>query len=129
MNLKDFSNTVKKSTLERLAEADETECVREVQEYFADFLAINQDLFSFNLTGGPKSPLYIENSSSWDPKSFARVTEGVLAVLLAMKKKPLIRYAKGSVLAKKLAAEIAVKKSKITHTRTTTTTCGKEIKF
>lgn len=102
-----FSNTVKKSTLERLAEADETECVREVQEYFADFLAINPDLFSLNLSGCPATPLYGDSFSAWDLKAFERTTQGVLAVLLALKKKPLIRYAKGSVVAKKLAAELA----------------------
>ncbi|KAJ3074621.1 vacuolar protein sorting-associated protein 45 [Podochytrium sp. JEL0797] len=101
-----FSNTIKKSAIERLAEADETESVREVQEYFADFLAIHNDVFSFNLSA-PTNPLYIENASTWDTKTFLRTTEGLVGLLLALKKKPLIRYARNSTLAQKLAAEVS----------------------
>ncbi|KAJ1569096.1 vacuolar protein sorting-associated protein 45 [Cladochytrium tenue] len=101
-----FSNTVKKSSLERLAEADECECVREVQEFFSDFLAVNSDLFSLGVSA-PTQPLFVENSGTWDGRTFARVTEGILSVLLALKKKPLIRYQRTSAIAKKLAAEVA----------------------
>ncbi|KAJ3065815.1 vacuolar protein sorting-associated protein 45, partial [Quaeritorhiza haematococci] len=100
-----FSNVLKKSAIERLAEVDEHEVVREVQEYYADYLAVNPDLFSLNLTP-PQAPLFIENSATWDPRTFARTTEGILAVLLSLKKKPLIRYERNSVVAKKLATEI-----------------------
>ncbi|KAI8923830.1 Sec1-like protein [Entophlyctis helioformis] len=100
-----FSNTLQKSAIERLAEGDTHEVVREVQEYFADFLAINNDLFSLNVTV-PEYPLYVENSSSWDSNTLTRVTEGIASILLSLKKKPLIRYERNSALARKLAAEI-----------------------
>jgi vacuolar protein sorting-associated protein 45 len=45
----DFTNTVEKMDLKLIAENDEQEVVREVHEYFADFLAINQHVFCFNL--------------------------------------------------------------------------------
>ncbi|KAJ3005378.1 UNVERIFIED_CONTAM: vacuolar protein sorting-associated protein 45, partial [Siphonaria sp. JEL0065] len=106
-----FSNTIKKSAIERLAEADETECVREVQviclEYYADFLAINNDVFSLSLQA-PTNPLYVENSSTWDTRTFLRCSEGIISVLLALKKKPLIRYERNSQLANKLAAEFQI---------------------
>lgn len=35
--------------LKLIAENDNQEVVREVQEYFADFFAVNQHLFSFNI--------------------------------------------------------------------------------
>ncbi|KAJ3300080.1 vacuolar protein sorting-associated protein 45 [Borealophlyctis nickersoniae] len=101
-----FSNSLKKSSIERLAEVDEHEVVREVQEYFGDYLALNPDLYSLNVAA-PQWPLFIENSATWDTRTLARVTEGVLAVLLSLKKKPLIRYEKSSILAKKLATEIS----------------------
>ncbi|TPX68347.1 hypothetical protein SpCBS45565_g03173 [Spizellomyces sp. 'palustris'] len=101
-----FSNTLRKSDIERLAEVDEHEVVREVQEYYADFLSINSDLFSLNLAA-PQSPLFVENLNTWDTRTFSRTTEGILALLLALKKKPLIRYEKSSALAKKLAGELA----------------------
>ncbi|RKO89161.1 Sec1-like protein [Blyttiomyces helicus] len=100
-----FSNTLKKSALERLAEVDEQEVVREVQEHYADFLAVNPDLFSLSLAA-PADPIFSENSATWDTRTLTRTAEGVLAALLALKKKPLVRYEKTSVLGKKLAAEI-----------------------
>ncbi|KAF2012476.1 vacuolar protein sorting-associated protein 45 [Aaosphaeria arxii CBS 175.79] len=100
-----FSNIIKKSSLERLAEADDHEVVRAVQEYFADFLVINPDLASFDL-GFPKHRIWSTTPDGWNQDSLQRSTEGVMALLLALKKKPLIRYQKNSLLAKKLATEV-----------------------
>lgn len=96
---------IRKSTLERLAEADDHEVVRSVQEHFADYIVINPDLFALNL-GFPKQRLWSNGPDSWNPDSLQRATDGVVAVLLSQKKKPLIRYEKNSLMAKKLATEI-----------------------
>ncbi|KAL5417470.1 hypothetical protein PMIN03_001647 [Paraphaeosphaeria minitans] len=100
-----FSNIIKKSSLERLAEADDHEVVRAVQEYFADFLVINPDLMSLSL-GFPQHRIWSANPDTWNAESLQRSTEGVLALLLALKKKALIRYQKNSPLARKLATEV-----------------------
>jgi hypothetical protein len=47
----DFSNVIKPTQLEKLAEADEHEVVQEVQEYFADYLAQGPSLVTFGITG------------------------------------------------------------------------------
>lgn len=96
---------IRKSTLERLAEADDHEVVRSVQEHFADYIVINPDLFALNL-GFPKQRLWSNGPDSWNPDSLQRATDGVVAALLSQKKKPLIRYEKNSLMAKKLATEI-----------------------
>jgi hypothetical protein len=77
------------------------------KEYFADYCAINPDFYSLNLTY-PQNPLYGNSPTSWDGRTLSRVIEGLLSVLLSLKKKPLIRYEKMSVMAKKLAQEINV---------------------
>ncbi|OTA60234.1 Sec1-like protein [Hypoxylon sp. EC38] len=100
-----FSNVVKKSSLERLAEADDHEVVKQVQEHFADYIVINPDLFSLNLTL-PQQRIWSGNPDLWNPDSLQRTTDGLMAVLLSLKKKPLIRYEKDSLLAKKLATEV-----------------------
>ncbi|KAI4130046.1 MAG: hypothetical protein LQ347_003526 [Umbilicaria vellea] len=100
-----FSNVIRKSTLERLAEADDHEVVRSVQEHFADYIVINPDLFALNL-GFPKQRLWSNGPDSWNPDSLQRATDGVVAALLSQKKKPLIRYEKNSLMAKKLATEV-----------------------
>ena len=101
----DFSNVIRKSSLERLAEADDHEVVRSVQEHFADYIVINPDLFALNL-GFPKQRLWSNGPDSWNPDSLQRATDGVVAALLSQKKKPLIRYEKNSLMAKKLATEV-----------------------
>lgn len=101
----DFSNIIRKSSLERLAEADDNEIVKSVQECFADYIVVNPDLFTLNL-GFPKQRIWSDSPDIWNPDSLQRSTEGLIAVLLSLKKKPLIRYEKNSLLAKKLATEI-----------------------
>lgn len=66
---------------------------------------INPDLFSLNLAF-PRQRLWSNNPDIWNPDSLQRCTEGVLALLLSLKKKPLIRYEKNSLLARKLATEV-----------------------
>ncbi|KAK2070141.1 hypothetical protein P8C59_004665 [Phyllachora maydis] len=100
-----FSNVVKKSALERLAESDDHEVVQLVQEHFADYLVINPDLFSLNMSA-PQARVWSSSPDTWNTDSLHRATEGVLAALLSLKKKPLIRYQKSSLLAKKLASEV-----------------------
>ncbi|KAI5305929.1 hypothetical protein KEM56_002848 [Ascosphaera pollenicola] len=97
-----FSNIVRKSSLERLAEADDREVVKSVQEYFADFVAINPDLCSLDM----KLRVWSQDPDLWNPDALQRSTEGLISMLLALKKKPLIRYQKNSLTAKKLATEV-----------------------
>ncbi|KAL8761407.1 MAG: hypothetical protein Q9184_002465 [Pyrenodesmia sp. 2 TL-2023] len=100
-----FSNVVRKSSLERLAEADDNEVVKGVQEYFGDYIVVNTDLFSLDLAF-PKHRLWSNSPDAWNPNALQRCTEGVIAVLLSLKRKPLIRYQKNSLMAKKLATEV-----------------------
>lgn len=101
----DFSNIIRKSSLERLAEADDHEVVRAVQEHFADYLVINPDLMSLNISF-PLRRVWSNSPDQWNADSLQRTTEGIIALLLSLKKKPLIRYARNSLLAKKLASEV-----------------------
>ncbi|KAK7469403.1 vacuolar protein sorting-associated protein 45 [Stygiomarasmius scandens] len=101
-----FSNILSKSVIERLAEADEYEVVREVQEYFADYSPLLPSLFSLNHIPTATNPLYGNNPNSWSPEALERSVQGITAVLLSLKKKPIIRYEKMSGMAKKLASEV-----------------------
>jgi vacuolar protein sorting-associated protein 45 len=76
-----------------------------VQEYFADYLVINPDLMSLDI-GYPRGRIWGSTPEQWHPDALQRSTEGVLALLLSLKKRPLIRYEKASLLAKKLATEV-----------------------
>ncbi|KAG6891675.1 hypothetical protein C0992_012724 [Termitomyces sp. T32_za158] len=102
----DFSNILSKNAIERLAEADEYEVVKEVQEYFADYTPLLPCLFSLNHTPTSSKPLYGSSPNTWDIKALEQTVQGLTAVLLSLKKKPIIRYEKMSGMAKKLANEV-----------------------
>ncbi|KAG8815219.1 vacuolar protein sorting-associated protein 45 [Serendipita sp. 401] len=101
-----FSTILTKTAIERLAEADEYEVVREVQEFFADYAPLLPCLFSLNHVSTPTDSLYGSSPNTWNPAALERSVQGVLAVLLSLKKKPIIRYEKMSGMAKKLGGEI-----------------------
>ena len=95
-----FSNVLSKSSIKLLAEADDHEVVKDIKEFYGDFIAISQHVFSFNL-----SPA-LNPSGTWRGEVFDRVSVGLLSVLLALKKNPLIRYSAGSKSAHYLAEAI-----------------------
>lgn len=134
----DFTNVLSKAQIERLAEADEHELVREVQarqtsaasvrgtnsdfvlgstqEYFADYSPLTSSHFSLSLLPTPLHPsphqktiaLYGDSPNTFATSSpaLSRHVEGLTALLLSLKKKPIIRYERMSGQAKKLGQEI-----------------------
>ena len=83
--------------------------MRTLKEYFADYAPIIPSLFSLNHKPTASRPLYGNSANSWDPQALERAVQGITAVLLSLKKKPVIRYEKSSPMAKKLGAEIQVR--------------------
>ena len=91
-----FTNVIDKDSLKQLAEADEHEVVREVQEVFADFLCMARHVFSFNIIGCSKK-------NRWKHDVLQRCTSGLTSLLLALKRCPVIRYQASSEMADELA--------------------------
>ena len=65
-------------------------------------------LFSLNHYPTATSPLWGFTPNSWNKAALERAVQGITAVLLSLKKKPVIRYEHMSSLAKKLGAEVLV---------------------
>ncbi|CAI5744628.1 unnamed protein product [Peronospora destructor] len=128
-----FSNILPVEALEKLAEADEKEVVIQIQEYYADYLAVNDSLYDFGLhnaiqlcakiptalyargalvstaTAGVLTTDPVDKTTMTPSQLFQRSVEGLLSVLLSMKKRPSIRYVKGSEVAEKLAREVSAR--------------------
>ncbi|KAK0079672.1 hypothetical protein PV325_000961 [Microctonus aethiopoides] len=94
-----FSNIIAKADIKLLADSDEQEVVREVHEYYADYLAINPHLFSLGIES-------CAQGLTWNPEHLHRTYEGIISVLLSLKKCPYIRYQNSSLMAKGLAEKI-----------------------
>jgi vacuolar protein sorting-associated protein 45 len=71
-------------------------------------LALNADFFTLNMTL-PSWPIFGDSPHIWDGRAFQRCVEGLLSMLLSLKKRPLVRYEKNSTVAKRLAAEVHVR--------------------
>lgn len=80
-----------------------------MKEYFADYAPLLPCLFSLNHTPSSSKPLYGTTPNTWNVDALERSVQGITAVLLSLKKKPVIRYEKMSGMAKKLAAEVQVR--------------------
>ncbi|XP_064621075.1 vacuolar protein sorting-associated protein 45-like [Lineus longissimus] len=94
-----FSNVISKQEVKTLAEADDQEVVREVQEFYGDYVAVSPHLFSFNIIG-------CSRTKSWTPTALTRTVQGVTSVLLSLKKCPMIRYQNSSEMAKRFAENV-----------------------
>eukprot|EP00249_Psilotum_nudum_P018464 c26818_g1_i2 orf=120-1817(+) len=101
-----FSNILKTSHIQILADADEHEVVQQVQEFYADFVAVGPYHFTLNL---PSKHMYLLPTVA-DPQSMQqicdRIVDGISAVFLALKKRPIIRYQRGSEIAQRVAHDV-----------------------
>jgi len=89
-----------------LAEADEYDLVRQVQEFYCDYYAYSSFLFSANISF---SKSIYQPPTYWLQKEkniFERNLQTVISSFLALKTAPIIRYSKSSDLAKGLANAI-----------------------
>ncbi|XP_053207799.1 vacuolar protein sorting-associated protein 45-like [Panonychus citri] len=95
-----FSNIISNSDIMTLAESDEHESVRDVQEVYCDYIAVSPTLFSVNVTNGSY------RGSKWNTLALQRSLDGIVGVLLSLQKYPNIRYQASSEACRKLAEEV-----------------------
>ncbi|KAK1275537.1 hypothetical protein QJS04_geneDACA023269 [Acorus gramineus] len=100
-----FSNILKTTQIQVLADSDEQEVVKQVQEFYADFVAIDPCHFTLNV---PLNHIYMLPAVVDPPSSqnfCDRAVDGIAAVFLALKRRPVIRYQRTSDIAKRIAQE------------------------
>jgi vacuolar protein sorting-associated protein 45 len=108
-----FSNIIAPDLMESLADADaEHELVRQVQEVYADFSPINEDLFHAGVLDSMRmgqGTLQLQSGAPL-PIAMQRSIGTVLSVLLALKRKPCaIRYSASSSAACRVAMEVSTR--------------------
>ena len=92
--------------LRKLADADHMQVVKQVQEYYADFYAVNTDLFSLNLSGTLSLSRPRASYTTHETAALGRSMQGLLALLLSLKMKPYVRFQSSSEAAQMVAREI-----------------------
>ena len=101
-----FSNIVSLDMMTRLGRADELEVIRQVQEYYADYMPVNEDLFQLGLDNSLSlSSALLRTLESG--QIFDRNVQGILSLLLSFKRRPSqIRYSAASDLARRIASDV-----------------------
>uniref|UniRef100_A0A2P2KR14 Vacuolar protein sorting-associated protein 45-like protein n=3 Tax=Rhizophora mucronata TaxID=61149 RepID=A0A2P2KR14_RHIMU len=100
-----FSNMLKDTQIHNLADSDEQEVVQQVQEFYADFVAIDPYHFSLNIPSNHAYMLPAVVDPSGLQHYCVRVVDGIAAVFLSLKRRPVIRYQRTSDTAKRIAQE------------------------
>ena len=108
-----FSHIVSESSIQLLAQADESELVNEIKEFYMEYLALAPHLYSVNC------PNSCQPSRVWDPDSYTAARSGLISVLLSLKKSPVVRFQGGSEQCERLARDVAsaVKRDESFHFR------------
>lgn len=103
-----FSGIVSTGHLRLIAENDEHELVRQVQEFYGDFLPINENIISLNCRNTLAMTVSTDTSFARDHTHlYERNKQGLQGMLLSLKKQPLqIRYQASSSLARQLARDM-----------------------
>jgi len=91
--------------LQQLAQSDSLEVVKSVQEFYGDYIAINRNLFSFDIKESLKLCLPPQDAAL-NSMIFKRTVQGILAVLLSLKRTPIIRFQQGSAIARQVAKQV-----------------------
>jgi vacuolar protein sorting-associated protein 45 len=117
-----FSGILTQGLLRLLAESDSTERVKQVQEFYGDFVPINEDLLTLQCRN--TLAMSVAAGTSWAPQYahlYERNLRGLQGMLLSLKRQPLagIRYAASSPCAEELARDIhdAISTDEIFHFR------------
>jgi len=117
-----FSGILTQGLLRLLAESDTTERVKQVQEFYGDFVPINDDLLTLQCRN--TLSMSVAAGTSWAPQYahlYERNLRGLQGMLLSLKRQPLagIRYAGQSACAEELAKDIydAISTDEIFHFR------------
>ncbi|KAG8235515.1 hypothetical protein J437_LFUL015749 [Ladona fulva] len=115
----DFSNIIAKADIKALAESDELEVVRDIQEFYGDYIAVSPHLFTLNIVG-------CVQAQTWSLDNLQRTVQGITSVLLSLKICPVIRYQSSSEMTKRLAEkikEVISKEDKLFDFRQTEVPC------
>jgi len=103
-----FSNVLPGEFLRVISNGDPQEMVRQVQEFFGDYMPINNDLFTCQTPSSIQMTMSSNSAMSSKFRPLFDLNVGsVASVLLSLKKKPrCIRYQASSPMAMQMASEL-----------------------
>lgn len=103
-----FSGIVTSGTLRLLAENDPHESIRQIQEFFGDYLPVNEDCVTLNCRNTIAMTCTAGTASAVDyAHLYERNRQGLESMLLSLKRQPrAVRYQGSSALAQQMARDV-----------------------
>lgn len=83
--------------------------ILDMQEFYADFVAADTYHFTLNMSSNHMYMLPAVVDPSGLQRFCERVVDGLAAIFLSLKRRPIIRYSKTSDIAKRIAQEASVR--------------------
>ena len=102
-----FSSVLAETHLQALAESDENEAVRQVQEMYASFLAVDPTVFTLDVPRNDHLLRYASLAPSARSSVIDPIVEGIASFLLSVKRRPAIRAQSNSEVARRVASDVA----------------------
>lgn len=102
-----FTNTIRRTHVEEIADADAHECVTEVREYYADYYPLSSTLLSFNVV--PCLPIMRSTGTTMHNPSVERTVDAIAAIVLSLKLAPQVRFQATSPLCHNVAQRLCVR--------------------
>lgn len=100
------SNILRSDLLSELAQADEKSLIKEVHEYYGDYIPIDKDHYTLNILDGMSLCRAPQHWKTTEINMLHRITDSILGVCLSLKQRPFIRYQCTSEPAGRLAREV-----------------------
>lgn len=98
-----FTNALRRSWIEEIADADADQLVTEVREVFMDYFPLDRRLVSLGVVPSLATGVGLKNAG------LQRIVDGLVGVFLALKRKPKVRYLKSSTLCKVVSERLVVR--------------------
>lgn len=102
-----FTNTIRRSHVEEIADADAHERVVHVREYFADYYPLSSSLLSFGVV--PCLHVMRSSGAAMHNPSVERTVDAISALVLSLKLKPQLRFQAASPLCRNIAQRLTVR--------------------
>lgn len=101
-----FSSVLPDTHLQLIAENDEHEMVRAVQEMFASFLAVDPTVFTLDLPNNAELLRYAKVGPTSRGLLVDPIVEGLASFLLSVKRRPQIRHQRNSEVCARVANDV-----------------------
>ena len=101
-----FSSVLPDSHLQLLAENDQREMIRTVQEMYASFLAVDPTVFTLDLKNNADLLRYSSVGPTLRAVMIDPIVEGIASFLLSVKRRPTIRHQRDSEICKRVASNV-----------------------